>query len=61
MTMENYEKYFKLGMITVMTAMKKTLSMYPEGINQKQVADMLDELDQQLGIKQTEMELLKRA
>ncbi|QEC54542.1 hypothetical protein [Flavisolibacter ginsenosidimutans] len=59
--MENYEKYFKLGMITVMTAMKKTLSMYPEGINQKQVADMLDELDQQLGIKQTEMELLKRA
>jgi len=59
--MENHEKYFKLGMITVMTAMKKTLSMYPEGINQEQVADMLDELDQQLGIKQTEMELLKRA
>ena len=50
--MENYEKYFKLGMITVMTAVKKTLSMYPEGMNQKQVSDMLDELDQQLGIKQ---------
>ena len=53
--------YFKLGMIVVMTAVKKTLSVYPKGMNQKQVADMLDELDQQLGIKQTEMELLKRA
>lgn len=59
--MNDNEMYFKLGMITVMTAVKKTLSIYPKGMNQQQVNDMLDELDQQLGIKQTEMELLKRA
>lgn len=59
--MNENEMYFKLGMIAVMTAVKKTLSVYPNGMNQKQVADILDELDQQLGIKQTEMQLLKRA
>jgi predicted Co/Zn/Cd cation transporter (cation efflux family) len=61
MIMKEYEKYFKLGMITVMTAVKKTLLMYPKGMDQQQVSDMLDELDQQLGIKETEMQLLKRA
>ena len=53
--------YFTLGMIAVMTAMKKTLSMYPDGMDQQQVNDMVNELDQQLGLKQTEMQLLKRA
>ncbi len=60
-SMENHEKHFKLGMITVLTAVKKTLSMYPNGMTSKQVDDMLDEVDQQLGIKQTEIQLLKRA
>lgn len=59
--MENNERFFKLGMIAVLTAVKKTLSLYPRGMSQKDVDDMLDELDQQLGIKQTEMELLRRA
>lgn len=59
--MDISETYFKLGMVTVLTAVKKTLSMYPTGMTQKDVNDMLDELDQQLGIKQTEMQLLKRA
>jgi hypothetical protein len=30
-------------------------------MSQRQVADMLDEIDQQLGIRNTEIELLKRA
>jgi hypothetical protein len=55
------EKYFQLGMVTALTAMKKTLAMYPQGMSQRQVADMLDEIDQQLGIRNTEIELLKRA
>lgn len=59
--MEKFEKYFQLGMVTALTAVKKTLSMYPQGMNPQQVEDMLDELDQQLGIKNTELELLKRA
>lgn len=59
--MEFSEKYFTLGMVTVLTAMKKTLALYPQGMTQKDVNDMLDELDQQLMIKQTEMQLRKRA
>jgi hypothetical protein len=59
--MEFSEKSFKLGMITVLTAVQKTLSMYPGGMTQKDVDDMLAEVDQQLGIKQTEMQLLRRA
>jgi len=59
--MENREKYFKLGMIAVLTAIKKTLSMYPQGMTTEQIDDMLDEVDQQLGIKQTELQLLRRA
>lgn len=59
--MEKYEKYFKIGMVAALTAVKKTLDMYPNGMTTKEVNDMIDELDQQLGIKTTEIELLKRA
>lgn len=59
--MDNREKYIKLGMVAVLTAFKQTLNMYSEGMTAEQIDDMLDEVDQQLGIKQTEIELLKRA
>lgn len=59
--MERMEKYFQLGMVAALTAIKKTMLMYPQGMNQQQVEDMLDEIDQQLGIRNTEIELLKRA
>lgn len=59
--MEFNERDFKLGMITALSAVKKTLEMYPDGMSPKDVTDMLDELDQQLGLKQTEMHLFKRA
>jgi hypothetical protein len=59
--MEKFEKYFQLGMVASLTAIKKTLAMYPQGMSQRQVEDMLDEIDQQLGIRNTEIELLKRA
>lgn len=35
--------------------------LYPNGMTENEVADMLDEIDQQLGIRQIEMQLLKRA
>jgi hypothetical protein len=59
--MEKFEKYFQLGMVAALTAIKKTLSLYSQGMNPQQVGDMLDEIDQQLGIKNAELELLKRA
>ncbi len=59
--MELNERSFKLGMVTVLSSVKKTLAMYPDGMTHQEVHDMLDELDQQLGVKQIEMELLKRA
>lgn len=59
--MENFETYFKLGTMAALTAVQKTLSLYPNGLTEKDVADLLDEIDQQLGIRQTEMQLLKRA
>lgn len=59
--MENFETYFKLGTIAALTAVQKTLSLYPHGMTKKEVADMLDEIDQQLGIRQIEMQLLQRA
>ncbi len=59
--MEKMDKFLKLGMIAVLTAVKKTLSMYPNGMSSEEVKDMIDEIDQQLGLKETELELLKRA
>lgn len=59
--MEKFERFFQLGMVAALTAMKKTLDMYPQGMNAQQVEDMMDELDQQLGIRNTEIELMKRA
>lgn len=59
--METKDKFLKLGMIAVLTAMKQTLEKYPNGMSAKQVKDMINEIDQQLGLKHTEIELLKRA
>jgi len=59
--MEQQEKYLKLGMIAVLTAVKKTLAMYPDGMTEDEIKDLINEIDQQLGLKHTEIELLKRA
>jgi len=59
--MENYEKQFKMGIVAALAAVRKTLSMYPKGMTAQQVNEMINEIDQQLGIKNAEIELLKRA
>ena len=59
--MKNYEKQFKMGMVAALAAMRKTLSMYPKGMTAQQINELISEIDQQLGIKNTEIELLKRA
>jgi len=59
--MKNHEKQFKMGIVAALAAVRKTLSMYPKGMTAQQVNEMINEIDQQLGIKNTEIELLKRA
>jgi hypothetical protein len=59
--MNNYEKQFKMGIVAALAAVKKTLSMYPNGMTARQINEMINEIDQQLGLKNTEIELLKRA
>lgn len=62
--MENHgkqEKFLKLGMVAVLTAVRKTLSMYPDGMTARDVKNMINEIDQQIGLKHIEIELLKRA
>ena len=48
-------------MVSALTAIRKTMLMYPNGMNAKQIEDLITEIDQQLGIRNTELELLKRA
>ncbi|HUC79610.1 MAG TPA: hypothetical protein VMR70_01790 [Flavisolibacter sp.] len=59
--MENSERQFKMGMVAVLMAVRKTLSIYPDGMTAEQISEMVDEIDQQLGIKNAEIQLLKRA
>jgi hypothetical protein len=59
--MENYEKQFKMGIVAALAAIKKTLMMYPNGMSAEEIDQMINEIDQQLGIKNAEIELLKRA
>lgn len=58
--MENTH-FINMGMMAALSAVKKTLSMYERGMTPKDVNDMISEIDQQLGLKQTEMLLEKRA
>ena len=60
-SMENSERQFKMGMVAALMAVRKTLSIYPDGMTAEQISEMVDEIDQQLGIKNTEIQLLKRA
>lgn len=55
--MESTENYINAGIIAALSAVKKTLSMYPNGMNEKEVMDMINEIDQQLGVKEVEMQL----
>lgn len=59
--MEKFEKYFQLGMVSALTAIRKTMVMYPNGMNAEQIEDLINEIDQQLGVRNAELELLKRA
>jgi hypothetical protein len=59
--MENHEKNLKLGIVAALTAVRKTLGMYPNGMTAEDVKNMINEIDQQIGLKHTEIELLKRA
>jgi hypothetical protein len=59
--MENQEKHLKLGIVAALTAVRKTLSMYPDGMTAEDVKNMIIEIEQQIGLKNTEIELLKRA
>ncbi len=59
--MNTTEKQFKMGMVAALLAVKQTLEMYPEGMDAAQVNHMLEEIDQQMGVKGVEIELLKRA
>ena len=59
--MQNKEGLVNIGMIAALYAMKKTLEKFPEGMSAEQVDDMITEIEQQLGIKETQVELLKRA
>ena len=59
--MENKESFIKLGMMAALTAVKRTLNEFPEGMTSDQISDMIQEIDQQLGVKETEILLSKRA
>lgn len=59
--MENTEKYINAGIMAALNAFKKTLSMYPDGLTPAELAALISEIDQQLGVKEVEMQLLKNA
>ncbi len=58
--MEN-ATYINVGMMAALTAVRKTLAIYKEGMSEDQVLDMINEIDQQLGLREAEMILEKRA
>lgn len=58
--MENKDHLIKVGMIAALQAVNKTLAMYPEGMSSDEVTDMINEIDQQLGLKEAEMILLNQ-
>ncbi len=58
--MEN-ATYINVGMIAALSAVRKTLAMYKKGMSEHEVLDMINEIDQQLGVRQTNMIIEKRA
>lgn len=61
LTMEKIDRNIKVGMIAALSAVKKTLLMYQDGMTSEEINDMISEIDQQLGLKEAEIQLLKRA
>lgn len=59
--MQSKDSGVRIGMIVTLTAVKKTLEKFPEGMSPDQIDDMISEIEQQLGVKETEMEISKRA
>jgi hypothetical protein len=59
-TMEN-TYYVNVGMVAALNAVKKTLSIYEDGMSQKDVTDMITEIEQQMSVREVEMILENRA
>ena len=59
--MEKADELLKIGMMAALSAVKQTLNLYPEGMSADEVYDMISEIDMQLGLKEAELQLLKRA
>ena len=57
--MENTEKYINAGIVAALSAVKKTLAIYQDGMTPKEVLNLINEIDQQLGVKEVEIQLLK--
>lgn len=57
--MKSAEQYIKLGMMAALDAFKKTLSLYPDGMTGDEISDIINEIDQQVGVKETEIQLLR--
>ena len=53
--------YVNVGMIAALNAVKKTLSIYQDGMSENDIADMINEIDQQLSVREVEMILENRA
>ncbi|RPD47561.1 MULTISPECIES: hypothetical protein [Chitinophagaceae] len=59
--MERADELVKIGMMAALSAMKQTLNLYPDGMSADDVSDMISEIDMQLGLKEAELQILKRA
>ncbi len=53
--------YVNVGMIAALNAVRKTLSIYQDGMTQTDVVDMITEIDQQMSLREVEMILENRA
>lgn len=53
--------FVNVGMIAALNAVKKTLSIYEDGMTQKDVVDMITEIEQQMSVREVEMILENRA
>lgn len=53
--------YVNVGMIAALNAVKKTLSIYEDGMTPNDVVDMITEIEQQMSVREVEMILENRA
>jgi hypothetical protein len=48
---------FQAGMVTALSAIKQTLDKYPNGLSKEEVEDMKEEIEQQIAVKNTEIQI----